>query len=172
MTVKNKPAQKKHPKPKMVGFRQALRNFFKGYFNFSGTATRAELWWVVLSYICYAISMTAILMTLYYHVSMWAFFIGMIFLYVSVAGTIIPNIALFVRRIHDCGFNAGIYYWPVTAEIFVKIITIVCGVWFGEGVIFSVFAGLYVFLYWATFIMWWVFALKPSKENGNKYRIN
>ncbi len=171
MATKNKSVQKKQTKPKMVGFVQALRNFFNGYFNFSGTATRAELWWVVLFFICYAISMAAILMTLYYHVSIGAFFIGMIFLYGFVIGTIIPNVALFSRRIHDCGFSAGIYYWPVAAEIIVKVITIMCGLWLGEGAVFSVFAVLYVLLYWTTFIMWWVFALMPSREKGNKYRI-
>ena len=102
----------------------AIKNFFKGYVDFSGRSTRADYWWIWLAnlilsipfYMVYGAAMAnqdseAAVMTLGLFV-----FIYLIF---SLA-VLLPGLALTVRRLRDAGFH-----W---ALIFVAFIPMVGGI--------------------------------------------
>ena len=77
----------------MVEFGEAIGRGFKNYFNFSGRATRAELWWFVL--FTQIISLISIIPIL-----------GWIISFVGSIAIIIPSISLSARRLHDIGRSA------------------------------------------------------------------
>ena len=102
----------------------AIKNFFKGYVDFSGRSSRADYWWIWLAniilsipfYMVYGAAMAnpdseAAVMTLGLFV-----FIYLIF---SLA-VLLPGLALTVRRLRDAGFH-----W---ALIFVAFIPMVGGI--------------------------------------------
>ena len=102
----------------------AIKNFFKGYVDFSGRSSRADYWWIWLAniilsipfYMVYGAAMAnpdseAAVMTLGLFV-----FIYLIF---SLA-VLLPGLALTVRRLRDAGFH-----W---ALIFVGFIPMVGGI--------------------------------------------
>lgn len=68
---------------RQVGFGEAIKLGFKNYTNFSGRASRSEYWWwCLLSFILGCIPIVNIIYGL---------------------ATIIPGIALCIRRLHDTG---------------------------------------------------------------------
>ena len=73
-----------------VSFPQAVSLGFKNYFKFSGRATRAEYWWWILFIVLTRIALLV--------VDTFTFF-GTSLLF-SLA-TLIPNLALGARRLHD-----------------------------------------------------------------------
>ena len=102
----------------------AIKNFFKGYVDFSGRSSRADYWWIwlvniILSipfYMAYGAAMAnpdseAALMTLGLLVFVYIIFGLAVFL---------PGLALTVRRLRDAGFH-----W---ALIFVAFIPMVGGI--------------------------------------------
>ena len=102
----------------------AIKNFFKGYVDFSGRSTRADYWWIWLAniilsipfYMAYGAAMAnpdseAAIMTLG--------LIGFVYLIFGLA-VLLPGLALTVRRLRDAGFH-----W---ALIFVAFIPMVGGI--------------------------------------------
>nr|WP_238989630.1 DUF805 domain-containing protein [Staphylococcus sp. MI 10-1553] len=90
-----------------VGFVEAFKLFWTNYVNFKGRSRRSEYWWVMLWHVIIIVP---------------AFILGVILLFVPILGwiisvilfiaiglyslaTIIPNLALTVRRFHDVGFS-------------------------------------------------------------------
>ena len=71
-----------------VSFVEAIQLFFKNYTNFAGRASRSEYWWIVLLNILVSAVVGAISPTL---AGLW----GLV--------TLIPSLALCVRRLHDVG---------------------------------------------------------------------
>ncbi len=99
------PAQQHGQYTGLVG---AVKSYFKQYATFSGRSTRSEFWWMQL-----------ILWGLLLVVSIFgtgnnggvAGFLGglMMFVYVLfVLGTVVPTLALFVRRFHDANMSGGL----------------------------------------------------------------
>lgn len=98
--------------PGQVSFKQAFKDFFRGYFDFKGRSTRAGYWWVNLIFVIVELGVIGytfqILLRLiseeigmnlkpYYYFS-----IGMIgFLF----AILIPALALAVRRYRDAGLT-------------------------------------------------------------------
>ena len=102
----------------------AIKNFFKGYVDFSGRSTRPDYWWIGLAniilsipfYMAYGAAMAnpdseAAIMTLG--------LIGFVYLIFGLA-VLLPGLALTVRRLRDAGFH-----W---ALIFVAFIPMVGGI--------------------------------------------
>lgn len=89
----------------MVSFGRAIANFFNKYFQFNGTATRAEYWWVVLfvAVITVVVMWTAPMLQHFNPVVsglvaiLWALFLLVCF---------VPWWTLQARRLHDAGFSA------------------------------------------------------------------
>lgn len=89
-------------------FPAAVQRFFKKYATFSGRASRSEYWWwtlvavavgIVLNIITGATTTTSSLD------STPAFGFGSILLIVWGLATIVPSLALVVRRLHDGNFS-------------------------------------------------------------------
>jgi len=157
-------------KPKIIGFGRALRNFFAGYFNFRGTATRAELWWMILFWGVVAAAFVLFIIRVqplpkFLEISI---IVAALILRLSL---IVPAFALFVRRIHDTGFSAWTYFGPWVAAYGVKILAGLWGILVDEGVIFYILCIIYAAISVVVVGLWLFFALKPGKSKGNKYRI-
>lgn len=90
-----------------VGFVEAFKLYWKNYVNFKGRSRRSEYWWVMLWHLIIMIP---------------ALFLGVVLMFIPILGwivavilfiaiglyslaTIIPNLALTVRRFHDVGFS-------------------------------------------------------------------
>ena len=77
----------------MVGFGQAISSGFSNYFTFSGRATRGEFWWWFL----------------------FQFLIGLIPFAFLV--TLIPELAVTSRRLHDSGRSGWLQIIPLTIVV-------------------------------------------------------
>ncbi|MFH0716438.1 DUF805 domain-containing protein [Staphylococcus delphini] len=90
-----------------VGFVEAFKLYWTNYVNFKGRSRRSEYWWVMLWHLIIMIP---------------ALFLGAVLMFIPILGwivavilflaiglyalaTIIPNLALTVRRFHDVGFS-------------------------------------------------------------------
>lgn len=90
-----------------VGFVEAFKLYWTNYVNFKGRSRRSEYWWVMLWHVIIMIP---------------ALFLGVVLMFIPILGwivavilfiaiglyslaTIIPNLALTVRRFHDVGFS-------------------------------------------------------------------
>ena len=136
----------------MIGFLPAIKLAYSRYFDFGGRSTRAEYWWYQLySYI------VSIVMTLSFLIGaiagIGALFgdddmaiaaiIGLLLFllcFLIVILSIIPAIAITIRRLHDSG-KSSLLVWL----LFVPLVNIV--------------AGVLVF----------IFSLLPSSAGDNKY---
>lgn len=92
---------------------QSVKRFFKKYANFSGYASRSEYWWVALFLFLVLLlpnffstlgrdSDSALLSTL-------GFFASAIYLLILMI-TLIPNLAITWRRLHDAGFSGAYFF--------------------------------------------------------------
>ena len=92
----------------------AIKNFFKGYVDFSGRASRADYWWIWLAniilsvplYMAYGAAMAnpdseAAIMTLG--------LIGFVYFIFGLA-VFLPGLALTVRRLRDAGFHWALIF--------------------------------------------------------------
>lgn len=94
-----------------VGFKQSFKDFWKGYFDFTGQSTRAGFWWMQLCLAIIFIICAGIVAG-----GLYTLFAGNsnnpILLYVGVfaigilsLAIFIPTLALSVRRLRDAGLN-------------------------------------------------------------------
>jgi len=81
---------------------QAFIDFWKGYFDFSGRTTVAGYWYVVLVQFVIGLIFAALI-----YASPVFFKINEIYGIV----TFIPGIAIFVRRMNDCGRSWTNIFW-------------------------------------------------------------
>ncbi len=162
-----KPVEAKEQK--MVSFGRAIVNFFKKYFTFSGTATRAEYWWMFL-FMGICVTALIVIMSLIVagvtqpvnpdqEVSMGikvAVLLPVVCFYLA---TIVPWYALMARRLHDIGFTAKLLWISVIFSVY------------------SVFVPTFVrasavmgWLNWMWTIVLLILFLFPSKTKNNPYR--
>lgn len=79
-----------------MGFVQAVTSVYTNYFNFQGRASRAEYWWFFLFAFLVGIVGNVLIAVLGDTVG------GLLYL-VFILGSLIPSIAVAVRRLHDTG---------------------------------------------------------------------
>lgn len=92
-----------------IGFVPAVKRAFAKYARFDGRASRSEYWWfalgyfllILVSYIPLAIGAAA--------ESSAITLIGLLIFAVIFLGTIVPSIAVAVRRLHDANFSGWLY---------------------------------------------------------------
>lgn len=82
--------------PQHVGIVDAVKLFFTNYTNFSGRSTRSEFWWWILANAGIILALNLVLGS----ISATALMVIGIVYYL---GTLIPDLSLSVRRMHDIG---------------------------------------------------------------------
>jgi uncharacterized membrane protein YhaH (DUF805 family) len=98
-----------------IGLVPAVKRGFQKYATFTGRASRSEFWWWVLGNFIVIIVLYGLLLGLGLATSDNSndFGVGgippLVLLVVWMFGTIVPNIAIAVRRLHDAGYS-GLYY--------------------------------------------------------------
>ena len=86
-----------------IGFGEAVGNFFKQYATFSGRATRSEYWYVVL--FTFVVEMAISLIFGLISPEVVSIVSG-----IYALATLIPNLAIVWRRLHDIGRSGGWYF--------------------------------------------------------------
>ena len=134
----------------MVGFGTAVTNFWTGYFDFIGRATRAEFWFGLL----------------FVFIVNWLFalFVGGIITTIVSAILFIPSLSLGVRRFRDAGFSVWWYIIPMFVIYFVPII---CGAsWYRMMAMDYVSSGMVLYsLFFLVFMVFCVVvACMPTKR--------
>lgn len=101
-----------HPPRPSVGFVRALRLFFKNYAVFHGRASRSEFWWMALWGAMFYVAVGSPMA-----LSIWLSSasggsdfpplaaVMLVIMGVGWLATVLPTIALQVRRLHDAGFS-------------------------------------------------------------------
>lgn len=96
-----------------MGFAEAVSSGFRNYVNFRDRAPRSEYWyWFLFAFLAYALA---------------AFVDGIvgtvgIFYFVTALGLILPNLAVFVRRMHDIDRSGWSFLWgliPILGNLYV-----------------------------------------------------
>jgi uncharacterized membrane protein YhaH (DUF805 family) len=84
-----------------MSFGEAVLSVYRNYANFSGRATRAEFWWFILFYVAVSLFFTILLTALIRPGGSTVYTIGFSALALFYLLTVIPYIAVAVRRLHD-----------------------------------------------------------------------
>ena len=90
--------------PRYVGFVDAIKLFFRNYFNFSGRSTRSEYWYIFLIFCLVGVAFTFILVAEVLLDVPDSFGVATIAMMMGIgAAMLIPMYAVTVRRLHDAG---------------------------------------------------------------------
>ena len=139
-----------------VSFWGAIKNYFVGYLNFNGTATRREYWFI---WLCSLVLFS--LRSLLPFDILWA---------IVFAITFLPSRTLACRRFHDVGLSC---WWYLVPTILINIYT---------GIMAQRWLSLLALDYIPQDLMWlliimliyavalFIVYLQPSKLKNNKYR--
>ena len=151
---------------KKINMLEAVKLFFKNYFNFTGRASRSEYWWFFLAYMIVALVITII----------EGLAIGIDYAGSGIASNLfalalmIGQLSLNARRLQDRGHTGWwqlAYFIPLIPLIYFAILFI-----FTEDQAHAISAGL-VFLLWIViFITFIVVLCLPPKEDENKWGRN
>ncbi|WP_422935446.1 DUF805 domain-containing protein [Sinomonas sp. P47F7] len=97
---------------------QAVKRFFRKYATFSGRASRSEYWWWVLAQYVITFVFLVLYLVLGFVGATTAedgttvpgpgLFVGVALLFLWLLGSIVPGIALVVRRLHDINLSGWI----------------------------------------------------------------
>ena len=96
---------------------QAVKRFFQKYATFSGRASRSEYWWLTLALVvaAFVLSLLALILGSATRTSSDPDQIGvagipfLVLLFLLGLATIVPSIALSVRRLHDANFSGLLF---------------------------------------------------------------
>ncbi|MCS4486078.1 DUF805 domain-containing protein [Staphylococcus americanisciuri] len=113
-----------------VGFVEAFKLFWINYVNFKGRSRRSEYWWVVLWHTIISLSATLISIMFIFIPLVGPFIAIILWILIGLYGlaTVIPNLALLVRRFHDRNMTM---FLPVFSFVLSFIYNIVyfIGIW-------------------------------------------
>lgn len=143
-------------KQKMVPFGTAIKNFFTKYFDFQGTATRSEYWFVWLALFVLRVIFVALPLGILGTI-LWA----IVFL---------PSRALACRRFHDVGLSC---WWYLAPMLFLLVFGMLrMDMWFFLLNLDQMPMDLLVMigLYFVYILGVLVVLVQPSKLKNNKYR--
>ena len=103
-----------------AGFGEAVKRYFKKYATFSGRASRSEYWWIaVLNALVGIVAVAAMIMGGAFNFEPNSAEMppgaipGVLLLTLYGLATIIPGLALMVRRLHDGNFSGWLVLLPL-----------------------------------------------------------
>jgi uncharacterized membrane protein YhaH (DUF805 family) len=149
LRANNKNTTEKTKKTSFIGLDESVVRFFQGYFDYKGTATRAEYWWVITMIGIISITDRLIVMTFGQGGIAATIFL---IIYAILA---IPSVMLTIRRLHDIG-KSGWY----------QLIPLAAGLLMFTGWFYLMTISIVVSY---CFLVFWL--ASPSKYNDNKYRL-
>ncbi|KUF11330.1 hypothetical protein AVJ23_09490 [Pseudoponticoccus marisrubri] len=103
-----------------VGYGEAVQLFFSNYINFEGRSNRGEYWKAVLCLIGVSILLSLIDAMLFSNMQLLSSLFSL--------ATLVPGIAIGVRRLHDIG-KSGWWYLLILVPVIGVIVLIV---WFAK----------------------------------------
>ena len=115
-----------------IGFLPAVERGFRKYGRFTGRASRSEFWWwvlgnVVVVLVCYGLMIGLGLATSGNSNDFgWAGVPPLVLLIAWIVATIVPNIAITVRRLHDAGFSGWMYLLQLIPYLGALVVLILC----------------------------------------------
>lgn len=128
------PADKSALNPPLYGatFGQAVSRFFRKYATFTGRASRSEYWWVALlnGVVVAVLLIPAAIYAANTGAALGQGLVGallQLLLMVYLLGTIVPSIAVTVRRLHDANFSGWLvllHLIPSVGSVIVAILAI------------------------------------------------
>jgi uncharacterized membrane protein YhaH (DUF805 family) len=107
-------------KNKQVSFFEAVKRAFQRYSEFEGTSTRPEFWWYAL----FVVLALAICSTLNFAELSEGVTLGSVLGSVFSLATLLPTLAIGVRRFRDAGEGWGNIFWlflPVAGVVIAAI---------------------------------------------------
>src|SRR5699024_11103705 len=121
---------------------EALKLFWKNYFNFKGRARRSEYWYMVLwhliflvpAFVVYFIALVALISAAASHsepvimISVVFLIISLIYFVVYGLSTNIPNCAIFIRMYHDTSRTMSLPVIYLGIKVFSYIIYLIIAV--------------------------------------------
>ena len=152
---------------KKINMIDAVKLYFKNYFNFTGRASRSEYWWAYLAYvIVVVIIMTAegLAMGIDYAAE------GGVASNLFTLATLIGWLSLNARRLQDRGHTGWwqlAYFIPILPLVYFGILYVITE---NESHLFAI--GLVALLWIGIFITFIVFLCLPPKEDENKWGRN
>lgn len=87
-----------------VTFKQAIYDYFTGYFNLTGKTTRLGYFWVGVFYVLIFILLYIVTFILKTYLHIMSLPIPGVIFFIFIL-TLIPNITILARRLRDAGFN-------------------------------------------------------------------
>jgi uncharacterized membrane protein YhaH (DUF805 family) len=115
-----------------IGFLPAVRRGFVKYATFSGRASRSEFWWWVLGNVIALVVLYGLIPLLGLATSGngndfgWGGVPPLVLLIAWILGTIVPNISIAVRRLHDAGFSGWMYLLQLIPYLGGLVVMILC----------------------------------------------
>lgn len=155
------PEVKTEKTTRFVDFDEAFINYFKKYFSITGTATRAEYWWIMLPQGIINVIMQTLVKADIEIPMVISMIFGLFSLFV-----LVPNITLTARRLHDIGKSG----WDVPLSLLIGIGSGIIGFAFVQKSILV--SGIFMLIgFWFIFVLPTIWLASPSKYKNNKYRI-
>ena len=90
------------PEPKVLDFGEAITTCLQKYFVFEGRATQSEYWYFLL--FCIILYIPGVFLTSVGSIPLYI--LGILWIY----GTVVPQVSVSVRRMHDTN-RSGWYLW-------------------------------------------------------------
>lgn len=168
-----------------VSFGRALKLFWSNYVNFKGRSRRSEYWYAMLwnliftspALVCLFIGYV-ILMVGGVNLNISIIIIGgalilLGYFYCIIYGlaTLIPNLAILVRRFHDLSFSMRIPIWYMIVVFVISLITNLISLqdnWLDNGFVLFLFYILLI-IQWVISIIVIVMVSLNGKKETNKY---
>jgi uncharacterized membrane protein YhaH (DUF805 family) len=156
-----------------MGFGEAIRSVFSKYATFSGRARRSEYWYwqlfVFLVPMAFLVVEFVVVMATFDPEEPFASDLilplqGLSWLWS--AGTLLPGLAVFVRRFHDVGKSAWTVLWPLPGAVLALVGVVVMATGNLTGIIL-VAVGFLVMI--GGSIYQFVLLVSPSNLGSNRY---
>ena len=92
----------------------AIKNFFKGYVDFSGRSTRPDYWWIwlanIILYIPYYIASSSAMLNPNSDAALVTLVVITIVYFILGLALFLPGLAVTVRRLRDAGFHWALIF--------------------------------------------------------------
>lgn len=164
----------------MVSFSEAVARYFGQYATFTGRATRAEFWWVqlfnfIISFVLYLLPLIYLLASGMSFLSLatgtpMLLKVSQVILSLYGLATLIPSLALTVRRLHDISRSG---YWLIAFYVlyFAAFIIIISGAMMtallpGRNMFAMVFIAAIMLI---GLCIWWLVWMCTPSDPDNEY---